>query len=337
MSETQSRFRRREVEAFSLSFLDVISCGFGAIILLIVMTKTGDLKALEDARQQLDGVVNQLEQELFKVRGESDVLTRELTAKTDELATERSKLDDLRARLNELRSRYASTTKDAEVAGILEGRLATAKQSLTEEMQRLAGAGYRRRSDEPIGGIPVDSEYIVFVIDTSGSMQNFNWQLMLRTLNEVLDIYPHVKGMQVMNDEGYYMFTHYAGEWMDDTPARRKAIVERARNWTPFSNSSPVEGIQAAISTFASPDKKVSVYVFGDDFTGGSVQRVVDMMDKLNSADNQGHKRVRVHAVGFPVPHLGDAAVDRMNVRYATLMRIICERNDGAFVGLNGR
>ena len=80
MSETQSRFRRREVEAFSLSFLDVISCGFGAIILLIVMTKTGDLKALEDARQQLDGVVNQLEQELFKVRGESDVLTRELTA-----------------------------------------------------------------------------------------------------------------------------------------------------------------------------------------------------------------------------------------------------------------
>ena len=76
------------------------------------------------------------------------------------------------------------------------------------------------------------------------------------------------------------------------------------------------------------------MYVFGDDFTGGSVQRVVDMMDKLNSFDNQGHKRVRIHAVGFPVPHLGDAAVDRMNVRYATLMRIICERNDGD-CGLN--
>jgi len=337
MRESRSRFARREVEAFSLSFLDVISCGFGAIILLIVMTKTTDLKALEDARQQLDGVVNQLEQELYKVRGESTVLDRELTTKTDELATERTKLAQLRAQLNDLRARYASATKDAEVAGILEGRLATAKQSLTAEMQRLAGAGYRRRPDEPIGGIPVDSEYVIFVIDTSGSMQNFNWQLMLRTLNEVLDIYPHVKGMQVMNDEGYYMFTHYAGEWMDDTPARRKAIIERARNWTPFSNSSPVEGIQAAISTFYAPDKKISVYVFGDDFTGGSIQRVVDQMDKLNGLDNEGHKRVRIHAVGFPVPHLGDASVDRMNVRYATLMRIICERNDGAFVGLNGR
>jgi hypothetical protein len=337
MSESRSRFVRREVEAFSLSFLDVISCGFGAIILLIVMTKTGDMRALEEAKEQLNGVVAQLQQELFKIRGESDVLNRELTSKTDELTTQQQKLDALRSQLDQLKGRYASATKDTKVADILEGRLATAKQSLTEEMQRLVGASFHRRPDEPIGGIPVDSEYVIFVIDTSGSMQNFNWQLMLRTLNEVLDIYPHVKGMQVMNDEGYYMFSHYAGEWMDDTPARRKAIVERARNWTPFSNSSPVEGIQAAISNFWSPDKKISVYVFGDDFTGGSIQRVVDMMDKLNGLDNEGHKRVRIHAVGFPVPHLGDAAVDRMNVRYATLMRIICERNDGAFVGLNGR
>ena len=337
MSETRSSVKRREVEAFSLSFLDVISCGFGAIILLIVMTKTGDMRALEEAKQQLDGVVAQLEEQLFKVRGDSEVLNRELESKTEDLTTERERLARVRAQLNDLKNRYAAATKDAAVADILEGRLATAKQSLTEEMQRLGGASFRRRADEPIGGVPVDSEYVIFVIDTSGSMQNFNWDLMLRTLNEVLDIYPRVKGMQVMNDEGYYMFSHYAGDWMDDTPARRKAIIERARRWTPFSNSSPVEGIQAAISNFWSPDKKISVYVFGDDFTGGSIQRVVDTIDRLNRLDREGSKRVRIHAVGFPVPHLGDAAVDRMNVRYATLMRIVCERNDGAFVGLSGR
>ena len=33
------RARRREIEAISLSFLDVISCGFGALILLLVLTK----------------------------------------------------------------------------------------------------------------------------------------------------------------------------------------------------------------------------------------------------------------------------------------------------------
>ena len=33
------RQRRRDVEAFSLSFLDCICCGFGAIILLLVLSK----------------------------------------------------------------------------------------------------------------------------------------------------------------------------------------------------------------------------------------------------------------------------------------------------------
>jgi hypothetical protein len=336
MSET-GRARRREVEIFTLSFLDVISCGFGAIILLIMITKTGELQVLEQSTQQLNGVVAQLDAELNTVHGQSDVLDRELKVKTEELTAQRKELAKLQAQLAELKSRYSTATKDTEVAEIIQGRLVTAKQDLTEEMKRLAAAGFHRRPEEPIGGIPVDSEYVIFVIDTSGSMQNFNWDLMLRTLNETLDIYPRVKGMQVMNDEGYYMFTAYAGEWMDDTPARRKAIVERARSWTPFSNSSPVEGVQAAISNFWAPDKKISVYVFGDDFTGGSIQRVVDQIDRLNRLDFDGHKRVRIHAVGFPVPHLGDAAVDRMNVRYSTLMRIVCERNDGAFVGLNGR
>ena len=34
--------RTREVEGMSLSFLDVISCGFGALILLLVLTKVFD-------------------------------------------------------------------------------------------------------------------------------------------------------------------------------------------------------------------------------------------------------------------------------------------------------
>jgi hypothetical protein len=33
------KIKRRETEVFSLSFLDVICCGFGAIILLLVLTE----------------------------------------------------------------------------------------------------------------------------------------------------------------------------------------------------------------------------------------------------------------------------------------------------------
>ena len=34
--------RNREIEIFSLSFLDIISCAFGAIILILLVIKKGD-------------------------------------------------------------------------------------------------------------------------------------------------------------------------------------------------------------------------------------------------------------------------------------------------------
>ena len=117
----------------------------------------------------------------------------------------------------------------------------------------------------------------------------------------VLDIYPKVKGIQVMNDMGQYMFSQYAGKWIPDTPARRRAVLDRLRSWQPFSNSSPVEGVTRAIRGFAAPDKRVSVYVFGDEFTGSSITEVLEAIAASNTRDATGKPRVRIHAIGFPV------------------------------------
>ena len=46
---------------------------------------------------------------------------------------------------------------------------------------------------------------------------------------------------------GRYMFPQYAGQWIPDTPARRRAILARLSTWSPMSNSSPVEGIEALV------------------------------------------------------------------------------------------
>ncbi|MEQ9209232.1 MAG: hypothetical protein RLN96_05240, partial [Pseudomonadales bacterium] len=142
--------------------------------------------------------------------------------------------------------------------------LRIALQSLSEEMRRLLGDAYQRR-DYVIGGIPVDSEYVIFIIDTSGSMYNYAWGRVVNEISHILDIYPNLKGMQVMNDMGDYMFGTYRGQWIPDTPSRRQVMLQQLRNWHPFSNSSPVEGITAAIRSFYSPDRKISLYVFGDD------------------------------------------------------------------------
>jgi hypothetical protein len=322
---------RRDTEIFSLSFLDCISCGFGAVILLLVLSKFGEPIVLEQSREDLEGRVIKLEREAADIRGETVVLNRDLKSRKEQLAEQRRLIARLQGDLSEIKGRYRASMKEADVVNKIEGRLVSAQQDLTEEMKRLLGRDFRRKADDAIGGIPVDSEYIIFIIDTSGSMFNYAWPLLLQKVEETLNIYPQVKGFQVMNDMGAYMFTGYTGKWIPDTPAQRKIVLDRLRNWNAFSNSSPVEGIEEAIRTYAASRKKISLYYFGDEFTGPSIDQVVRQVDAMNREHEDGHRLVRIHAMGFPVR---PDAPQYTSIRFATLMRILCERNGGTFVGL---
>jgi len=333
-----TRRERRPTEVFSLSFLDCICCGFGAIILLFVLNKMGEPIALEQARQDLKGLLAQLEEELHDIRGETTVLNRDLRGRERQVSDEKLKVARLQGDLSRVQGQYQASKELSSVQDIIAGRLLAAQQELSEEMKRLQqqqATAYQRPSDAPIGGIPVDSEYIIFVVDTSGSMQRFAWPLLRHKMDEVLDAYPKVKGLQIMSDEGGYMFSSYAGKWIPDTPARRQAIRERLRSWNAFSNSSPVEGIEAAIKTFWSADRKISLYVMGDEFTGDSIDKVMVEVDRLNRKDARGERKVRIHAIGFPTVLDQSAFPETTGVRFATLMRLLCERNGGAFVALN--
>jgi hypothetical protein len=326
-----ARRRTRDFDVFSMSFLDTICCAFGAIILLFVLSKFGEPKALEQAREELEGRIIAMEQELAKIRGQTEIVNRELKARQTQLSEESLRLARLRGDLSNLRGQFKASKQEADVANQIESQLVAAQQKLTAEMKRVLGEGFRRKADDAIGGIPVDSEYIIFIIDTSGSMFNYVWPMLLQKIEETLNVYPQVKGFQVMNDEGIYMFPSYRGKWILDTPAQRQAVIQRLRNWNAFSNSSPVEGIVEAIRTYYSKDKKISLYVFGDEFTGPSIDSVVKAVDVINREDETGERRVRIHAIGFPVR---PDAPQYTSIRFATLMRIICQRNGGTFVGL---
>ena len=175
----------------------------------------------------------------------------------------------------------------------------------------------------------VDKHYISLFVDAI--LRRAQIQAAVRKVQETLAIYPQVKGIQVMNDMGDYMFPEYSRQWLEDSPNRRNSIITRLQSWAPFSNSSPVEGISAAIRDFYDPGKRISIYVFGDDFTGNSIEEVVEAVDRVNVADTSGRRRVRIHAVAFPV------YLDQPNARvfrFAALMRELAYRNDGTFVGL---
>ena len=326
--------KRRGTEVFSIAFLDVITCGFGAIILLLMIAKAGQPLVLEKSEQPRQGTIRDLQEQLFQIRGESKVLNRDLVSKQEQLSIWDDRVAKLNRRLAELLDQLAKLKEQDAVDTKVKDNLELALQHLTKEMKQLLGQRAEQKT-EFIGGIPVDSEYIIFIIDTSGSMFQYAWDKVIDELITTLDVYPKVKGIQIMNDMGDYMFSQYRGQWIPDTPGRRQVIINRLRNWNPFSNSSPVEGITAAIRTYYDPKKKISLYVFGDEFTGRSIQEVIDTVDRLNPKDADGNPGVRIHAIGFPTQLDNPPQYQITGIRFATLMRELTHRNGGTFVGLN--
>jgi hypothetical protein len=325
--------RRREMAEFSLSFLDVICCGFGAVILLLMITKTVQPQIIEASTVNLEGLVADLQEQLFEIRGETRVLNRDLTARQEQLSEYEERIAILRGQLAAARSRYDSLQVETNSNAVITEQLAIA--------QAVPDRGDEAPARGPGGQEQPDRRYSRGQRVHHLRYRHLRLHVLLRLgahdaeIDATLNIYPNVKGIQIMNDMGNYMFSRYRGEWIPDTDARRRVIMQNLRNWNVFSNSSPVEGITAAIRTFYDPDKKISIYVFGDEFTGQSIAEVVDTVDRINREAGDGERRVRIHAVGFPVQFIRAANQQGTGIRFATLMRELTYRNGGSFVGLN--
>jgi predicted Holliday junction resolvase-like endonuclease len=321
-----SRRRRAFEDSMNLSFLDAISCGFGAVVLLLVLTLVFEPVAVKVTRQEVEGRVAALRERLAAVEGEIDTLPAVETPQPT--AAELAKLAELQSDLTKIRGEFKAST-EPEPESAEEGELRAARQQLTEEMQRLL-ANYRPPpKDTTVGGIPVDSEYIVFVIDTSGSMQAI-WPTVERTLLETLQVYPRIRGIQVLNNDGRYLLERYRGKWIPDSRANRRLIAAALQNWQVFSSSNPTRGLLEAITRFGTGDRNVSIYLFGDDFMRGNVrvESVLREIDRINREDETGRRRVRIHGVAFP-------GTGSEPLRYARFMRALAERNGGTFVALS--
>ena len=320
--------RRRRGSDNNLSFLDVVSCGFGAIVLLILIAKTADGPPGEASSRLIEQLRAQLAAAILRRDGAQG---REQAAR-EKVERERERLAAERAALERAREDRARARADARAAALIENQLKTALQRLNEEMRRLE---LKPSAPDVIGGIPADSEYIIFIVDTSGSMQSYAWEAAMKQMTTLLDAYPEVRGMQVMNDMGSYMFQGYRGRWIPDTPERRRIVLQRFQHWSSYSNSSPVEGIVAAIRTFRTKSDKISLYVLGDEFTGESIEAVIRVVDRMNHVD--GERQVRIHGVGFFPPKEIERRYPNYvdsTARFAALMRELTRRNGGTFLGV---
>lgn len=332
------RRQRREISSLSLSFLDAVTCGFGAIILLLVIAKIFEPIRLEESDAELDNLIVKYEEELNEILGETDLVRRQQRTIESDVSLTETQIASLEDELARIRAAFQTEQTETEISEEIAVQLAAAKQSLTDEMQRLLGQDRPAPRDYVVGGIPVDSEYIIFLIDTSPSMRSNEWDRVQELIGETLQVYPTVKGIQVLNDEGEHMFLASRNEWLEDSPAQRRRILEELKDWDAYSNSNPRNGIIEAISRYWDANKKISLYVYSDDFAqgGGTINSVVREVDFRNRSNSSGERLVRIHAVAFPV-YWDRTGAMYTGGAYANLMRVLCQRNGGTFVALPSR
>jgi hypothetical protein len=162
--------KRRETEVFSLAFLDCICCGFGAVILVFILTvsqkTTVDKSDVDVARNRLE----KLQHDVTLTKEELDRLAKVLAAAQLELQDINAKNSQDQLRLTDrkrellLMLQQTGALKDA-----LHSLLGEKKALPTEDVAPpIAIPNIDRR--QYLTGVKLNGEFVVFLVRASGSM-----------------------------------------------------------------------------------------------------------------------------------------------------------------------
>jgi len=172
--------KRRETVVFSLSFLDIMSCGFGAIILFFVIINHATEKRADDLTADVNGEVSlldtsvkleqlnrvklqnslaEIEQEIVIAQGRSERLLDELSTEREELTQQdneslarREHLEQLMNELKTIEEKMAEVQK--------------AEQQGGDDIRNFYGDGDRQY----LTGLKVGGAHILILLDNSASM-----------------------------------------------------------------------------------------------------------------------------------------------------------------------
>ncbi len=287
--------RRRRIEVFSLSFLDCICCGFGAVVLFytIVAGQTG-IHRLRTS-DELQAQVNKLEEEVL-IGTRNLVLLRNTLQKTQADTTKAA------ARAREITDEVAMQRAAAMSVGAISSaqrahinQLKADLQSLEDNTQRLQGAtlqeapaGERVRAFRGTGnrqylsGIQLKGKHILVLMDRSASMMSEQLDEVIKLRNEkpvvrrlapkwrqTLDIadwlstqFPAGSRFQMygFNTSATALVAGTEGKWLDSGDARLLAqAVDTLRGLTPEGGTSLINAWDAIRGLSPRPDEVVLV------------------------------------------------------------------------------
>lgn len=260
--------RRREFSIFTLSFLDIMSCGFGAVVLLFMISKHAVTQPVETPTYDYGAEVRVLEQQIAATGQDIASLRANLAARGGELAAAAQAAQAARdALLEEQRKREPPKGGGAlDIAALRAAVLkleADKRQLLSQPYEKsrylrsIVGEGNR----EYLSGVQLGGKRILLLLDTSSSMlveepvdairiRNMDveqqrrarkWQQALRIVDWVAAHFPRQSSFQIVGFDGeaHFALPGTEGQWlpvMDS--ARLDAAVEAIKQRVPKGGNS---------------------------------------------------------------------------------------------------
>ncbi len=289
-------FKRRSVEVFSLSFLDCICCGFGAVILFytIISAQSGSERAQNT--QKLTAEVNRLEEEVLEGRRNLVVLRNTMEKTNSQTAS-----DAARARriVTELESKQEQMSSYDETSLARRARIEKLKadvRALEEGTRRLeAGAkdraapgqqiqAFRESGGERryITGLKMRGKRVLILVDRSASMLHEDlvnvillrnssdaakraaakWRRAIDTTDWLVTQLPPGSQFQVLgfNTKAAPVLASSAGKWQSsDDPLQRSATLQALAALVPQDGTSLANAFAATKTLNPRPDQIILI------------------------------------------------------------------------------
>jgi len=276
--------RKRRNIAFSLSFLDIMACGFGAVTLLFLILRHNateiqtpdirlsaevdllqmDIRQAETEKTQLLNSLEEITLELVEAQGLSDRVLTDLQKTERSIQADPNDIDKLRRQVEQLEN---ETSEMEEV-------------EFGDKVREFQGDGNRQY----LTGLKLGGERVLILVDGSASMlaetqgnianrrimteeqkmQSPKWQWALRTVEWLVAQLPPSSRFQiyVFNTEAQAALSDSEGEWLDaaDSLAMENAITA-IKLYSPDSGTSLINGF-ATIGDFE--DRPDNVFLLTD-------------------------------------------------------------------------
>ena len=327
---------RRRFHVFSMSFLDIISCGFGAVVLFFVIINAQVRLRADAERIDLLSESTRLEEEvlegrkdLLQLRGERETLDERRATAIEELRKLRERLAALLAELAEyerlgtqseesVEKLRADVDRLREMQEELESRVAEAEDGTGQRVRGFEGEGARQY----LTGMQMGGDRVLILVDASASMLGRTYIDVLRFRLMDEELKPRSpKWVQVANSVDWittrlqpqqrfqvYIFgvEHRSilegtdGEWLSVADgARVNEAVEALRKFAPTGGTSLHAAIRAIRAMQPLPD---NVYLLTD----GLPTQGASPPSRVGWVDSRARERFFTRAVrdlpsGIPV------------------------------------